>query len=109
MMFDRMMEDYKSITGCKENDSLLIYSFMQTWPNTGGGFAEPGYVYGQAFTDQRTTVIMAENEGTSVVFFDGTPAYVVSLATDVFVDDINSKKIVSVGAAIGRYNARSIQ
>ena len=52
--------------------------FSQTWPNTGGGFAEPGYCYGDAMTKQYTTVLISHNYHLAMVFFGNRPAYVVT-------------------------------
>ena len=45
------------------------YVFPQTWPNTGGGLAQRGYMYGQAFTTEYTTVFINRRKQLGMVAF----------------------------------------
>ena len=79
------------------NSDDVIYVFPQTWPNTGGGFAEPGYCYGQAFTEQYTTVIFSKKYGKAQVWFDNRLGYVVESLTDRFWNDLNAQQMKDKG------------
>ena len=57
------------------------YVFPQTWPNTGGGFSEPGYCYGDAMTKQYTTVLISHKYDVAMVSFGDKPAYIVTEAS----------------------------
>lgn len=85
------------LTGRSMDDPLIpdneIYVFPQTWPNTGGGLAKPGYVYGQAFTTEYTTVIVNRSDSAAMVSFGNQPAYLVRPMTQRFLDDLNNKKM----------------
>ncbi len=56
----------------------LVDMFPQTWPNTAGGFSEPGIVSGNAFTTEFTTVMKVFVRDTKEeyygVFFGNKPA-----------------------------------
>lgn len=78
-------------TGTNEIDA---YVFPQWWPNTGGGFAEPGYVYGQAFTKEYTTV-MFDNHHHALVAFGNRPAYLITNPNKAFMDDFNTRSMKS--------------
>lgn len=80
---------------------MSVHPFIQVWPNTGCGFAEPGYVYGQAFTKQYTVVITVEELEFAMVFFGDTPAYEVSEFSDAFMDDLDMHNMA------GKYKART--
>jgi len=69
-----------------------IYMFPQTWPNTGGGFAEPGYCYGQTMTSEYTTVLIDSEENMAMVCFGEKPAYIVSLS-QCFMDDVKAHRV----------------
>ena len=64
------------------------YVFPQVWPNTGGGFCEPGFMYGQALTTQYTTVLINKNDGVAMVSFGNKPAYFVDELTEKFMSDL---------------------
>lgn len=66
------------------------YMFPQVWPNTGGGFAEPGYCYGQAMTKEYTTVMFDYDASIAMVFFGERYAYEVCNPLDnkAFMDDL---------------------
>lgn len=64
------------------------YVFPQVWPNTGGGFCEPGFVYGQALTKQYTTVLINRNSDVAMVAFGNKPAYFVDELTEKFMSDL---------------------
>lgn len=70
-----------------------IYVFPQTWPNTGGGFSQPGYAYGDAFTKEYTTVIINRNDNAAMVSFGNKPAYSVCPIPQRFWDDLNKKRM----------------
>ena len=77
-------------------NNIGVYVFPQWWPNTGGGFSEPGYFYGDAMTQQHTTVIIDESDGLAMVSFDNTPAYLVEGLYDVFSNDVSTCRIRGV-------------
>lgn len=77
-------------TGTNEIDAFV---FPQTWPNTGGGFASPGYVYGQSFIKQYTTVMLCDKF--AFVCFDNTPAYLIKNPNKQFMDDFNARNMKS--------------
>jgi hypothetical protein len=81
------------------NRDDTIYVFPQTWPNTGGGMAEPGYCYGQAFVQQYTTVIFSKKYGKAQVWFDNQLGYTVSPLTDRFWNDLNMQLMKDKGHA----------
>lgn len=85
----------------------LFAMFPQTWPNTAGGFSEPGMMSGQAFTTQIVTIMRVfahdmEKEYYGV-FFDNEPAYIVDNANDMFYSDIRERRIKSVHDAREMY------
>ena len=73
--------------------------FPQTWPDTAGGFSEPGMVAGQAFTTQFTTVMRVYVHDTKEeyygVFFGNRPAYIVSNANEFFFEDLRNQQLKS--------------
>ena len=75
------------------NNDDIIYVFPQTWPNTGGGMAEFGYCYGQAFTEQYTTVIYSKKRGKAQVWFDNQLGYNINGLTDRFWNDLNAQSM----------------
>lgn len=77
----------------KPPHSIDAYVFPQDWPNTGGGFAEPGYVYGQAFTKEYTTVMFCGS--LAFVAFGNKPAYVINYPNEAFMNDFNAKNMKS--------------
>ncbi len=52
---DQHPETFK--TGYVKPQAELVDMFPQVWPNTAGGFSEPGMMSGQAFTTTITTVM----------------------------------------------------
>ena len=83
------------------------YVFPQTWPNTGGGFAEPGCMYGQAMTTEYTTVILNREDDAAVVFFGERPAYYVCPTPEEFWIDFDRRHMVGI-AYKDRYRGESI-
>ena len=86
---------------------LELYAvFPQVWGNTAGGFSEPGMMAGQAFTTQYTSVFCAEIPKTGkehyFVFFDNEPAYIVSEANKVFLEDLKKMRLKS------KYEAKKV-
>ncbi len=77
------------------------YVFPQTWPNTGGGLAEPGYVYGQAITKQYTTVIVSHNHNMAMVAFGNKPAYIVDDLNEKFMSDLRTQNMA------GKYDSQT--
>jgi len=77
----------------------LVDMFPQIWPDTAGGFSEPGMVAGQAFTTQFTTVMRVYVHDTKEeyygVFFGNRPAYIVSNANEVFFEDLRNRQLKS--------------
>lgn len=77
----------------------LVDMFPQSWPNTGGGFAEPNMMYGQAFVTEITTVMKLRTYDTDevyyAVFFGNKPAYIVSDADEKFLTDLKNHEIKS--------------
>lgn len=87
----------------KNTNDINAYVFPQTWPNTGGGFAEPGYCYGQAFTKEYTTVFIDMNANIAMVAFGNKPAYIIQNPNQTFVDDFNKKNMKSKYEALLNY------
>lgn len=77
----------------------LVDMFPQTWPDTAGGFSEPGMVAGQAFTTQITTIMRVYVHDTEEeyygVFFGSKPAYIVDHANETFFEDLKNRRIKS--------------
>ena len=77
----------------------LVDMFPQTWPDTAGGFSEPGMVAGQAFTTQFTTVMRVHVHDTKEeyygVFFGNKPAYIVDHPYEAFFEDLKSRQMKS--------------
>ena len=75
----------------------LIDMFPQTWPDTAGGFSEPGTVAGQAFTTQLTTVMHVHIHNTGKeyygIFFDNGPAYIVDHTNETFLKDLKEHNL----------------
>lgn len=84
----------------------LVDMFPQTWPDTAGGFSEPGMVAGQAFTTQFTTVMRVYVHDTEEeyygVFFDNKPAYIVDNANETFFKDLKEHNLKT------RYDAQEV-
>ncbi len=84
-------------TGFWRPQAELVTMFPQTWPNTAGGFSEPGMVAGQAFTTQFTTVMRVHIHDTEKeyygIFFDNIPAYIVDNANEVFFKDLKEHNL----------------
>lgn len=84
----------------------LVDMFPQVWPNTAGGFSEPGMVSGQAFTTEITTVMKVYVHDTEEeyygVFFDDKPAYIVDNANETFFEDLKNRNLKS------RYDAQKV-
>ena len=92
----------------------LVAMFPQTWPNTAGGFSEPGMAAGDAMTTEYTTVMNAriyqkERKGKDpyeevfVVFFGDRPAYLVENANSIFYNDLNARRMKSLYEAMKVY------
>ena len=80
-----------------------VYVFPQTWPNTGGGFAQPGCVYGQSFIKEYTTVLMDMDHNFAMVAFGNKPAYMIQNPNQEFVDDFNKKLMKTKHEALRHY------
>ncbi len=97
-------ENFKDIRAMPR---LKLYAvFPQVWGNTAGGFSEPGMMAGQAFTTQYTSVFYAEMPKTGkehyFVFFDNEPAYIVSEANEIFLEDLKNMRLKS------KYEAKKV-
>lgn len=79
------------------------YVFPQMWPNTGGGFAKPGCVYGQSFIKEYTTVLMDMKWNIAMVCFGNVPAYMIRNPNQEFVDDFNKKQMKTKYEALRCY------
>ena len=84
-------------SGDQHNRDTELYVFPQTWPNTGGGLAEPGYCYGQAFIKEYTTVIYSSRRDVAQVWFNNSLGYTVNGLTDRFWDDLNNRDMKNKG------------
>jgi hypothetical protein len=74
---------------------LSIESFTQLWPDLGGAFSEPGYIYGDALAVNITTIVeISEDKGS--VYFNGKFGYNVNLLNSEFIKDRNEKNLVSI-------------
>ena len=77
----------------------LVDMFPQTWPNTAGGFSEPGIVAGQAFTTEITAVMKVyvhdAQEEYYGVFFGNKPAYLVDNVNNTFLKDLKDHNLKS--------------
>ena len=101
-IFRRAIEDF-----VKPDQSIVVdfdvHVFPQIWPNTGGGFATPGYCYGQSFIKQYTTVFISTTQNVAMVFFGNRPAYIIQNPNQKFVDDFNRKQMKSKYEALKHY------
>ena len=70
-----------------------VYMFPQVWPNTGGGFAENGFCYGDAMTKEYTTVIVNRTDNAAIVAFGNKCAYFVKPITARFIDDLQHHRM----------------
>ena len=93
-------------TDSRQLRAELVAMFPQTWPDTAGGFSEPGMMAEQAFTTQPTTVMKVRIPGTKEeyygVFFGNKPAYLVSNANEAFFKDLRNRQLKS------KYEARKV-
>jgi len=89
--------------GNHQNRDTEIYVFPQDWPNTGGGMAEYGYVYGQMFVREYTVVIYSMLMDKAMVWFDGKLGYTINGLTDRFWEDLYNQEMKNRGHA--RYYA----
>ncbi|MBR3517991.1 MAG: hypothetical protein IKM88_07730 [Lachnospiraceae bacterium] len=82
-----------------------FFVFPQVWGNTAGGFSEPGCFAGSAMTTQITTVVEINWTGNAyyAVFFDESPAYIVSDAPKRFLEDLKRKRLLSKYEAMKCY------
>ena len=84
----------------------FIDMFPQIWPNTAGGFSEPGMMSGQAMTTQITTVLRFKpwnaNKEYYGIFFGDEIAYIVDDANIIFFEDLKNHSIRS------RYEAKEV-
>jgi len=71
--------------------------FMQSWPNTAGGFDAPGYCSGQAFINEYTTVVNFVEMDIFAVFFGNRAAYIIKTPEKSFYDDLLNRDMVNVG------------
>ncbi len=70
-----------------------VYMFPQVWPNTGDGFAQAGYFYGDCMTKEYTTVIVNNNDNAAMVAFGNKCAYIVKPMTEKFIDDLRHHRM----------------
>lgn len=91
------LKDHASC-GSSTIDDFEIVEFDQLWPNSGGAFAKPGYVYCDAMTMSRTTVLMPRtaDEPYAIVFFDGKYGYRVPTKSQSFQFDLEKKLLLPV-------------
>ena len=87
-----------------------ITLFSQMWPNTGTGFCEPGYMYGQAFTKEYTVIISLDwidevkeisrigtsNDSLYGVFFGEKPAYIIRRPNKKFFNDMHKFNMLGI-------------
>ena len=88
-----------------EDANISADVFLQTWPNTAGGFDQGGFS-GQAFTTQYTTVmteVFSIHEGNDVkytfafgVFFGNKMAYMLTNPNESFYEDLEKREIKSI-------------
>lgn len=90
-----------------KNVNTILDMFLQTWPNTAGGFSEPGMMAGQAFTEEYTTVakcqrsneISGPSQDMYIIFFGNHGAYTITNPSDAFFSDLKNRKL------LGKYEA----
>lgn len=96
---EKLKKEFSTVAGISGN-RIEVYMFPQTWPNTGCGFAQPGYCYGQAFTSDYTVVLIfrrMQSSGTGIiehnkccVCFGDRVAYILDDPNDKFWGDLFS-------------------
>ena len=77
---------------------ISMETFMQTWPDTAGGFSEPGMMSGQAMTEGYVTIVtvdlykdIAKKDKTMyITFFGNEGAYVTTDPKPAFFEDIKN-------------------
>lgn len=74
-------------------ETIDAHVFPQVWPNTGGGFAKPGYMYGQSMTKEYTTVLFYQDF--AMVCFGNRPAYLINHPNKTFMQDFALKNMKS--------------
>lgn len=85
-------EEFTFRSSGKSEDSYNMYTFIQTWGSTAGGFDDIG---GCALTDVRTYVFVHKCTDECLVFFGGRFAYKCKFC-DSFKKDLNNQWMVSV-------------
>ena len=94
----------------KKITHIYLSSWDQLWPNTAGGFSEPGMWSGDAMTYDVVTVLSAvyldknmREAYVNAVYFGNKLAYAVHGNPEVFSDDVALHQIASVGKARIKY------
>ena len=75
---------------------ISMETFLQTWPDTAGGFSEPGMLSGRAMTEGYVTVVTvdlfkdaaAKDKTLYITFFGNEGAYVTTDPKPAFFKDI---------------------
>ena len=70
--------------------------FQQVWPNTGGGMARKGFFYGDAMTQEYTTVFINHHEDAAIVFFSNHPAYMVKPVPHIFYEHLANRNMIDL-------------
>ena len=90
--------------------SYLVYCradmFLQSWPNTAGGFSRPGMLSGQAITDEYTTVFMVRDQFNNIFYavcFGDHFGYYIREPNDQFFEDLKNRRMCRVYEADDRY------
>ncbi len=93
--------------GKYKNISITFDMFLQTWPDTAGGFSEPGMMAGQGFTDEYTTVAKCQRYNNIseppqiiyAIFFGNHGAYTITNPSEKFFSDLKERRL------LGKYEA----
>ena len=86
-MLGEFREEMKNGFGKVPFDSDIDVScWVQTWPDTGGGMAEPGCMYGQAITRELVTCFVCRAFRVVMVCFGGQAAYICDLSRKFWTD-----------------------
>ncbi len=101
VLMGNIMHNHPEARGNVYMRDTSVDMFPQTWPNTAGGFDEPGKMSGQAFTTEYTTVIkISLFLGTEMnnrvfygIFFGNKPAYLIENPPEIFFEDLKSRQM----------------
>ena len=110
-IFDqKLLEHYPEVMKVAKFPKYRAEVFCQSWPNTAGGFDAPGYVSGQAITDQYTTIMemtwsIRRDDGSFYdssdeiygVFFANNFGYLVPNPNSVFFSDKANRNMKCYG------------